>query len=163
MGFLAGMTPVSALMRLAAGFIDNRAARRTLAQDIDFAQLLQKSLGGPGAGVFKEMDTDGDNRISLSEFGGDENLFAQMDTDKNASLSVAELNRGLEAKRALERATGQAEYTMKLHDANVDGRLSQDELGLGEKVFASLDGNGDRSLSVGELSRGYLRQRELLR
>ena len=162
MGFLAGMTPVSALMRLAAGFIDNRTARRAQAHDNDFALMLQQSLGRPGASVFKAMDTDNDNRISQSEFGGGESLFAQMDTDSSGSLSIGELNRGLKAKRAFERATSQAEYTMKLHDANLDGRLSQDELGLGEKVFASLDGNGDRSLSVGELSRGYLRRQGLL-
>ena len=162
MGFLAGMTPVSALMRLATGFIENRAARRTQVQDTGFDQMLLQSLGGPGAGAFKLMDADGDNRLSVSEFGGDKKLFAEMDTDKNGSLSMGELNRGLVANRAFERAAAQAEYAMKLHDANVDGRLSQDELGLGEDVFASLDGNGDESLSLGELSRGYLRQQGLL-
>ncbi|MCH8860180.1 MAG: hypothetical protein IH843_03425 [Thaumarchaeota archaeon] len=67
MGFLAAMTPVGALIQLAAGIVDNRATRRALAEGIDFARLLQQSLDGAAASAFNEMDTDGDNRIRVAE------------------------------------------------------------------------------------------------
>jgi len=60
--------------------------------------------GGPGgardaAGRFERMDTDGDGKLSRSEFPGPDEMFERLDADEDGGLSKEEMQAGFARRR----------------------------------------------------------------
>ena len=58
-----------------------------------FAQPMPEAAPATGAPSFQSLDSNGDGKISLTEFkaqGGDDRIFTKLDTDQDKGLSQDE-------------------------------------------------------------------------
>jgi Ca2+-binding EF-hand superfamily protein len=126
---------------------------------------------------FEEMDTNGDGRVTRSEWRGNDRSFDVHDWNRDGVLSGNELRPGNRDDRSaidrfdrLDRNNDgyvslsewpRDRQTFDLLDRNDDGRLSQSELAdrtarreIRDERFAEMDTNRDGRLSRSEWTRG---------
>lgn len=151
MSLLAGMIPVGLALNMASKAIHARAN----SAKTNFSDVLQESLG---ARLIDQWDTDGDQALSLSEFGGPATAFEQLDRDGDGALTGGELDAGLAQAQSQRRAQALTDAVMRLHDSDNDGTLSALELAKDEKVFAQIDANGDGQINRDELLDAYMKR-----
>ena len=107
---------------------------------------------GPGLGNaerFREMDKDGDGKISRAEFTGPAPLFDRVDADKDGFITRAEATRFAAANAP----GGQVANRFKAMDKDGDGKVTRAEFTGPPGVFAAADADGDGALTLEELAR----------
>lgn len=138
-----------------------------------------RSMGGGGPS-FEDMasrlmthkDADSSGTLSMDEISISEEAFAAADTDENGELNLDELiDYGPEMKDAL-RSQGMGRRPPGMHkmgggqpsvedmvsrlmentDADENGTLSNDEIGVSEGLFAQVDTDEDGELNTEELT-----------
>lgn len=113
--------------------------------------------------TFSSMDEDGDGNLSSSEIQN--SLSSMLDNMKNQNTSPEEFgqllsNMGLEvpapppAMGGMPNTTQMASDIFSSSDADEDGLLSIEELGISNEIFTSLDTDEDGSISEEELAQG---------
>lgn len=140
------------------------------------------------AKIFEDKDTDGSGGLSAQELGISADQLQAYDTDGDGVLSEAELQAALKAKREQMQARMQAgmeqqallggvqaqmsetdkqamdaDLSAKIladKDANGDGSLSADEMGLTEDQFKTLDTDGDGLVNQDELTSALTAKRQ---
>lgn len=124
------------------GFLDEKEAKFVFA-DQGLTQLLANGFYQPaanGAPALKDLDKDGDAKVSFEEFVAYYKLTAaqvirpqpvQPDNYQSAAVTAA---------------------IFKLLDANGDGKLTKDEVNAVEKLLATRDTDEDECLSMQELA-----------
>ena len=90
-----------------------------------------------------QMDTDGDGKISSSEWRGRAEAFKRLDADNDGYVTRDELNQ-------LRRRNGDRRAAM---DTNNDGKISRDEWKGMPEVFDRLDANKDGAITRDERPR----------
>lgn len=115
------------------------------------------------AARFAQEDLDGDESLSVEEFGGPEELFSEIDADGDGLLTEQEMQSHHEAKMAegppadaMGMAGGMtpeeiAGRILAEMDSDEDGGLSISELGVSDNIFAEADTDGDGIISQAEL------------
>jgi Ca2+-binding EF-hand superfamily protein len=109
---------------------------------------------------FRNYDTNGDNRVSATEWTGNRALFRRLDTNRDGFLSIAEYtnNGGFEAD-----SQGGPQFSFRTLDRNHDGWVTRSEWNMGAAEFNRLDVNRDNRISNYEFqasSTGYRRENE---
>ena len=131
---------------------------------------LPSAKAGDAAEKFKQMDTNGDGRISHEEYIASEQArFAKLDTNGDGIISAAELAAGQETKKKnplkfwekgdKDSKEAPLSPTGKLGpaDANADGQITREEqLAYAETTFTTLDADKDGSLTQQELEAGTM-------
>jgi Ca2+-binding EF-hand superfamily protein len=95
---------------------------------------------------FKNMDTDGDGKISRTEFASyDQQRFSKMDANGDGVISLNELSTDGDGDR-------DASDKFKKLDTDGDGKLSATEQKTGcDAKFTTLDTDGDGYISQSEM------------
>ncbi|MBU1040001.1 MAG: hypothetical protein KKF77_02735 [Proteobacteria bacterium] len=141
------------------------------------------------ADIFKAKDSDGSASLSASELGVSTESLSEFDTNGDGQISTEELQAGLKARREkmqasmenqmaqdgqmgmLQASMGQgmdmsamdtkmSKGIISEKDANKDGVLSADELGVSADNLSAVDTNGDGSVSESELTASLKANRE---
>lgn len=102
-----------------------------------------------GTESLKQMDQDNDQRISRSEWKGNEQAFDRLDANDDGFVTQDELRsagKGLREKRSRQR--------LQQMDDNGDGNISRSEWKGNTDVFDRLDRDNDGVLTRDELSDG---------
>jgi len=111
--------------------------------DLQAQQQRPGGSTGRGGSFGRQMDANGDGKISREEFPGPKEMFDQFDKDKNNFLSEEERN-------AMRQSRGRGGFSR----GNSGGgfrRPNQTESPLqAEQLFLAVDGNKDKSLSAKE-------------
>jgi Ca2+-binding EF-hand superfamily protein len=108
----------------------------------------------------KQMDTNGDGRVSLAEYLAEVHVrFDKLDTNRDAVIDASELYSFPEPRRTGRVRTGASAVspTLKLGqaDQNADGQISRAENDAdAEAHFAAMDTDRDGVLSGNELDAG---------
>lgn len=113
--------------------------------------------GGHGGGMMSRYDTDGDSKISLSEYeAARQKMFTRMDADNNGAISFAEIDAMEQRMESMGNGRGGARMKarmdqLKAADANGDQSISGDEFKTaGDAEFKALDTNGDGFIDANE-------------
>jgi Ca2+-binding EF-hand superfamily protein len=109
--------------------------------------------------MIQNRDVDGDGALSVDEMGISEEAFAKLDANEDGLLDQSELESGLPELGK----TIWAERMIQDKDADGDGVLSVDEMGIPEETFARLDANEDGLLDQSELESHLPEVNEALR
>jgi Ca2+-binding EF-hand superfamily protein len=109
--------------------------------------------------IIQDKDADGDGALSVDEMGISEEAFAKLDANEDGLLDQSELESGLPELGK----TIWAERMIQDKDADGDGVLSVDEMGIPEETFARLDANEDGLLDQSELESHLPEVNEALR
>ena len=118
---------------------------------------LPAAFAGKSADHFKMMDTDGDGKVSRAEHAaGAKQMFNQCDANHDGVVTATEMDAAMVAQ---EEKAGKHDKTsaekIQLIDQNSDGKLTTAEHEAGtEKIFTTMDKNGDGSLSKDECDDG---------
>ena len=127
------------------------------ARDVPAAEAARDTSpakAGDPAGDFKRIDADGDGKITEKEILAEaKRAFRRMDKDHSGDVSAAEFARGRPGRPAktpaADKAAG-AGLKVKPAPANCPACA----MGLtAEKVFARLDADGDKTVTVKEFTR----------
>ena len=97
--------------------------------------------------MLRQMDRNGDGRISRDEWRRRPQAFDQLDLDRDGFLSRSEVN---QARR--ERGQ-QRRNKFAAMDRNQDGKITREEWTRKPKAFDKLDRNHDGVISMDELQR----------
>jgi Ca2+-binding EF-hand superfamily protein len=100
--------------------------------------------------MMHHMDTDADGALSVDEMGISEEAFGKLDANEDGLLDQSELESALPELGKIQ----MAERLIQDKDADGDGALSVDEMGISEEAFAKLDVNEDELLDQSELASG---------
>lgn len=117
---------------------------------------------------FKQMDADGDGRVSQSEHAtGARQMFTKMDADGNGTVTAAEMD-GMQGDKHHRSASNneadprndaqRTEHREKMAkcDQNGDGQLTAAEHEAGAaSMFTEMDANGDGFVSKEEMAAGH--------
>ncbi len=141
--------------------------------------------------IMKAKDSDESGSLSASELGLSSTQLSEFDTNGDGEVSAEELTAGLKAQREkmqaqmanqmmqsgqmgmLQASMGQGMDLSKLDskmsqdiisekDANEDGVLSAEELGVSEDNLSAVDTDGDGSVSEAELTAALASKREAM-
>lgn len=115
--------------------------------------------GGYSVDIFKEMDKNGDGKVSKNEFDAYHRAyFKEMDSNHDGNISRAEMD-AVHGKLADKCDTAFGRRFDEV-DINGDGRLSKDEAEIGMPMifahFDEFDANRDGKLSKDEIAAGML-------
>jgi len=115
-----------------------------------FCGAVAGTSGRAGA-RFRNMDTNGDGRITRSEWRGSAQTFTANDVNRDGVLTAGELR-----DNALDRPVGtsgtNATADFDVLDRNANGRIERNEWTGSASSFEQLDTNGNNLLSRAELS-----------
>ena len=122
------------------------------------ADRAELNAGYPGLRIDRmttnlilNKDTNDDKVLSAEELGITDEALAQIDLNGDGQADRAELNAGYPGLR-IDRMTTNL---INGKDANNDGMLSAEELGVAEDVFSRIDHNGDGQADRVELNAFY--------
>ncbi|HEY2736238.1 MAG TPA: EF-hand domain-containing protein [Polyangiales bacterium] len=109
---------------------------------------------GFGPGMFDQIDTNSDGKITSDELHADvQRRFAENDLDKNGQVTEAEVEQHI-AGKIEDHQEKMAEH-LKSADKNGDGKWTKDELPrMPDAMFKKLDTNSDGALTQAELDAG---------
>jgi hypothetical protein len=93
---------------------------------------------------FREYDINGDNRLSSSEWPGNQALFRRLDADRNTYLTIAEY---VNAGEMMADSQGGPAYRFSNLDINGDGWITRNEWNMTIAAFDRLDTNRDNRIS----------------
>lgn len=122
---------------------------------------LPSAFAGDAGAKLKEMDADGDGRVTRAEYAaGAQMKFAKLDTNGDGVVSPEEVSAGARKKTSKlkfwekdDKASGSE--MVSAFDQNTDGQITRDEQQVGvETKFAALDTNKDGALTESELEAG---------
>ncbi len=105
------------------------------------------------ASRFKEIDKDGDGKVSKEEFPGAPERFGRLDKDADGSVTAEEFAAAMKDAPPGEPGKGGARMAMKM-DKNADGKLAPDEVPFGADKFKEMDKNADGFITEDELPKG---------
>ena len=108
----------------------------------------------------QNKDTDGDGLLNAQELGAPEEDFVKIDTNGDGladkeELTIAYINRNRSAHMG-----NRPNQFIKNKDADGDGLLNPEELGLSEEDFAGIDTNGDGFADKEELTIAYINKQQ---
>ena len=95
---------------------------------------------------FRQLDRNGNGRITLNEWDGDRRSFSKLDVNRNRSLSRDEFSRS---------TAGESRALFDRFDRNGNGMISRTEWRGDVRSFARLDLNRDGRVEHGEFARSY--------
>jgi len=111
--------------------------------DLQAQQQRPGGSTGRGGSFGRQMDADGDGKISREEFPGPKEMFDQFDKDKNNFLSEEERN-------AMRQSRGRGGFS-RGNSGGGSRRPNHAEIpNQAEQLFMAVDGNKDKSLSPKE-------------
>jgi Ca2+-binding EF-hand superfamily protein len=139
--------------------------------------------------IFKAKDNDGSGSLSATELGTSAESLSEFDTNGDGQISSEELQAGLKARREKMQASMQNQMAqngqmgmlqasmgqgvdmsamdtkmskgiMNEKDANKDGVLSAEELGVSADNLSAVDTDGDGNVSESELTASLKAHRE---
>jgi len=114
---------------------------------------------GDHEAMFKQMDTNGDGKISADEYAtAAKKTFEKMDANHDGKVTADEMTAAHQAVAGHKAEKGEmtAAEKIKMFDTNNDGVLSEDEYIAGAKrSFDQLDTNHDGYLSKEEIEAGH--------
>lgn len=125
--------------------------------------VLREALGlrnRKAEALFKQMDANGDERISRYEYKGEEEEFARLDENGDGLVTLSEMMKGKTSapakvtapvKPKVESESVLPDDLFKEWDLDGDGQLTPTEFKGSREVFDRLDKNGDGVLSSAEL------------
>ncbi len=115
-----------------------------------FAQQLTARLDAAVASLVGALDKDRNGTLSVTEFGGAQDLFPQLDANSDGELTAAELSSAFSAPKGPS-VLMHASRLIERYDADANGALTAGELGMTSAAFGAMDVNGDGELSGAEL------------
>lgn len=89
--------------------------------------------------IIGEYDGDGDGVLSIEELGMNQETFGKIDANNDGQVDESELESDYK-KIFLNHATMRL---IRNHDANDDGALTVEELGVSQELFDRIDSNAD--------------------
>ena len=121
--------------------------------------VLPAAFAGPDTDkYFKQMDSNGDGKISRAEHAaGAKQMFAQCDANRDGTVTAAEMDAAMAAKGEVPAKDDKnSAEKIKEIDGNGDGKLTAAEHEAGStKMFAKMDTDGDGFLSKQECEAGH--------
>lgn len=139
------------------------------AKDADSSGSVSASELGVSSTQLAEFDTDGDGQISSAELAAGlkaqrEKMQAQMQTQMQQSGQMGMLQASMGAGQAppdMEQMDAEmAQGILEEKDADGDGVLSAEELGVSAENLSAVDTDGDGVVSESELTASLKSQRE---
>ena len=114
-----------------------------LVGSVTLAQQQPRQSPNRGGGFGRQMDTNGDGKITRDEFPGPKEMFDQFDKDKNNSLSSEERDAMRQSRTRGGFGRGNSEGGFRRPGQNQGNNMAQE-------LFGAVDANKDSKLSPKE-------------
>ena len=136
---------------------------------LSFALPATAQDGPPrGAGMFEQLDANGDGALSLEELQSRPDRFASADADGDGTITRDEM-----LARATERAEARIDQFFETFDSDGDGAVTEAEIAevrdarqadrreeMAERIFDRMDADGDGQISAEEFAEARERMGE---